>query len=328
MRSSRRLEFRVWWVLAGIMALPLWSNSATGQACAGHGSDGPHCLERIRDFIHGQAADLPTFWHYSAHTAQANRETFTPWFSNAKFKDISPKFGNARFMKGPIEQTIWMDEFGRLRFERRTTDKFAHTLLEVSVNHRPERGHFVDYDGYRSMRPGVPYELLLVLRVVGSHWWKTIPWLVALQGHAMPDIFDRGKKYNPPFALVVVRGRWQVHIRADSRLSLPADRSYQRNQQIDLGPIEANQWAQFRFRIVWGADDESGPWPGGMAIYRDSMLKHTEVGRANFYNNVSHKGVQLGPYITFGAYVHTKHVQHEDAVIEFRELRLDGGQWP
>jgi hypothetical protein len=267
---------------------------------------------------------LTDFWAFEATALSAGDiHAFRRWYSLSKFKEVSPKVGGAWFRKGPFHQGVDIGPEGRMNFVRLPTDGDDHTMLEVSVNGDSRRGNYVEYGGYRAMRLGVPYEINVTVSVEGEQWWKDIPWAVVLQGHAIPDAPKLGEKYNPPFALVVIRGRWQIHVRADERSVLPVDRSYQRFDQIDLGPVKEGRSIDVRVRVVWSYDEKVGV----LAIWRDGVRYHSEVGRRNFYNTKSPNGDAMGPYVTFGAYMSRQDLGKQMATVSISRLRIAGGSW-
>lgn len=248
---------------------------------------------------------MTELWSYDSGLVAANdAKKFNAWFKGAKFKDIAG-IANAYFLKGPVTQNVAIEPDGILRFSRAVHDRDPHTMIELSVNNNPARGNFVKNDGYRSMALGVPYEFELSIRADSGTWSANIPWVVVFQGHSMADVVNVGKKYNPPFALVVTRGRWAVDVRADSRINLPVNRSYERSQRIDLGPVDPGCWTTFVFRVMWGFMDAPNEPSGALGIWRDGQVKYEEWGRKNFYKNRSSSGRYLGPYVTFGAYTPT-----------------------
>lgn len=267
-------------------------------------------------------AALP-FWSYDAKRVTApERILFEHWLSAAKFKDYSPTIASATFRKGPISQTIFIDGDGRLAFKRNQHDGDPHTMLELGVPAGPSRHQFVNYDGYRSMKIGIPFAVDLEVAVSGDHWWEAIDWLVVFQGHAMPGVPNIGAKYNPPFALVVTRGRWQLHIRADSRPRLPRDRKYMRFSKIDLGEVVRDRTEHFSFCVVWGYADGPSDKAGSLTIYKNGAPMYSETQRMNFYNNKNLIGESLGPYVTFGAYTPLMPKQSEDILVFYSRIAI------
>lgn len=285
-------------------------------------------IKCLRDFAGehpNTVTTLDSFWHFdSAKFTQTYADKFRLWYANARFKDVSDNYAGANFRMGPIHQSIDVDELGRLTFTRKSTDEDAHTLIEVSVALDPERGNFPPYGGYRTMRLGVPYEFEMKVSVEGSNWWKDVPWAVVFQGHAIPDPPKGNFKFNPPFALVITRGRWQVHIRADNRPELPRDRKYQRFEKIDIAPVAENEILDLKVRVVWGFESESA----AMSIWNNNLLVHAESEKANFFDTRTPAGETVGPYMTFGIYLPLESTRNETARVKFTELQFRGGEWP
>jgi len=263
------------------------------------------------------------FWSYLGSSLNTHDiERFNMWYSKAEFKDISPKIDSAYFFRTPWPNKVIINSKGNLLFTRDSNDKDAHTMIELSVNNDPTLGDFVNYDGYRSMATGIPYEIVIDTKVTDGSWIKSVPWLLVFQGHAIPDLFDKGKRFNPPFALVISRGRWEAHVRADSRLSLPKDRSYQRYDKIDLGKVIPDKWTKFKIKVIWGSSNNLENNNEALGLWRDGKLYHQEWGKHNFYNNVTPFGERLGPYIMVGAYTPLFTDEHEPIVVKIRELTV------
>ena len=218
------------------------------------------------------------FWSINTKSlTKKEQNIFNNWHIQSKFKDISPKFGNGYFFKSPWQQRVYIDSEGSMVFERIPVQKQAHTMIEISVNNQPSAGQFINYGGYRSMKLGIPYEIEFEVLANNGQWISNIPWLIVFQGHAIPDIFDKGKKFNPPFALVISKGRWEAHIRADSRLSLPHDKSYERFDRIDLGKVDPDVWTRFTIKVMWGYNDFPKEDATALGLWRDGK----QIGRAH-----------------------------------------------
>jgi len=269
------------------------------------------------------AGEFTEFWGYRASfTGMDEYKQFNAWHRKAKFKDISKKFDNAYFFKGPWDSTIEMNSNGEMVFNRLPGQAEAHTMVEISTNNEYSRGNFIDYGGYRFMRPGKPYEIEMEIMVSEGDWIQKIPWLLVFQGHAVANFFDDIKGFNPPFALLIQRGRWAAHIRADSRLLLPKDRSYERFDKIDLGPVEPNRWTRFRIRVIWDHRKDESHNDSVLAIWRDNQLLHQEVNKQTFYNSMTKFGLNLGPYLSLGAYTDIFNNEYGPISVIFREITL------
>jgi len=267
-----------------------------------------------------------TFWSYTGSSlSNHDINTFNIWHSKSKFKNISPKIGEAYFLKSPWSHQIKADDEGNLVFVRNSDEKEPHTMVELSMNNQPKTGNFVNYDGFRSMATGIPYEIFIDVKVINNNWVKNVPWLVVFQGHAIPDKYDEGKKFNPPFALIISRGRWQVHVRADSRLSLPDDRKYERFDKIDLGEVIFDKWTTFKIKVIWGSKSLSKKNPAALELWRDNTLLFQEWGRHNFYNNITPSGDNLGPYLMIGAYTPKFDTQYDPITIKIKEFTIKIG---
>lgn len=267
------------------------------------------------------SAIFDEFWHFSSYNQTKNDiDSFNIWHKQADFKDISPKYGNAYFFRGPSKNDVYMDEQGNLVFVRMPGNENTHTTIEPSVKHQAKLSQYVEYGGYRFMSLGTPYEIELEIMAVNGDWIQKVPWALAFQGHALPNFFDRFKKFNPPFALIISRGRWQAHIRADSRLSLPEDRSYQRFEKIDLGEVQPDIWTRFRIRVMWGYENYPPDGNTALGIWRDGVEYHKEWGRQNFYRILSLYGDELGPYLTMGAYLPIFEDEHGPVIIKIKEM--------
>lgn len=279
------------------------------------------CLKRV---LEGDPVAAAPFWRLAAEeVSSSDVGLFRQWYANASFRDVSPQFGSAQFMKGPVGQSIDFDDEGRLVFTRSPDDRDAHTMIELSVGGDASRGHFVPYGGYRTMRLGVPYEIRFSVHVDGSAWWREVPWAVILQGHAIPDGPKRGAKFNPPFAVVVTRGQWEIHVRADDRRVLREDRKYRRFDRIPLGAVRRGESLDVAVRVVWGYTDAGA----GMSVWRDGRLIRADINRSNFYDTRAPSGESMGPYITFGAYMPLADTRRGEAIVRFSRLEVGGGSW-
>lgn len=263
------------------------------------------------------------FWSYDAiYVNNEDAAHFNDWYRDSNFKEISQKISGAFFFKDPWGQNVVIDNNSNLVFERKFDDIHQHSMIELSVNNEPNKGAFINYGGYRSMALSKPYRIELEALVSGSDWWKKINWMLVFQGHAIPDIFDVGKKFNPPFALLISRGRWEVHVRADSRLSLPIDKSYERFDIFDLGPVDFDTFTTFTIDVTWGYTNSNGKTPGNLTLLRDGKVHHKEEGRMNFYNNRAYSGKNLGPYLMLGAYTPLFDENDKKIVVKVRRLSI------
>lgn len=261
------------------------------------------------------------FWSYDADTVDDySIERFNSWYDTAEFKDLSPKISGAHFLMSPHRQNIRILSDGTLSFMRAQADSDPHTLIEISVGKR-DVASFGRYDGFRTMALGVPYEFSLDIQALGDDWWTDANWVVAFQAHAMAGIYNISKKPNPPFALVVKNGRWQVHVRADRRRSLPWNRSYQRFDIYDMGPVD-HEWTKFTFRIIWSYVDKTPTAFGAMLLLRDGIEVHREWGKMNFFNISTDTGVRIGPYVSFGAYTLAADTTFNPVQIAVRQMQI------
>lgn len=270
-----------------------------------------------------KAIDTPAFWTFqSASLSESDINNFNQWHKQAKFKDISPRIDDAYFFKSPWPHEVVINTNGNMVFQRTAEQNEAHSMIEISVNNQTESGRFINYGGYRSMSTGVPYVIELEVMLESGNWIESIPWMLVFQGHAIPSIFNRSQKFNPPFALLITRGRWEVHIRADSRLSLPADKSYERFDKVDLGKATPNVWTRFKIKVMWGHDDFPEGNGTALGIWRDGKLYHEEWGIKNFYNSISLSNEALGPYLMIGAYTPAFDKNHDPITIKFKQFIL------
>lgn len=265
--------------------------------------------------------DFTEFWGFRSDVISfADINTFNLWHKNSKFKSISPKIDNAYFFRSPSKNDVTLDENGQMVFSRYPGDTETHTMVQISVNNEPTRGHFIDYGGYRFMSIKVPYEIEMEVMAVGGDWIKKVPWMLAFQGHAVPNLINRNAKFNPPFALLISKGRWAAHIRADSRAMLPSNRKYERFEKIDLGPVQPDQWTRFRIRVAWDYEKKSATNEAFLAIWRDGTLYHSEEGKQTFYNSFTPLGLNFGPYLHVGAYAPLFNHEHGPITIKLKEL--------
>jgi hypothetical protein len=274
---------------------------------------------------HPERIEVSEFWAYRSNKVSDEQvKRLLDWDKAAEFKSISPKADNAFFFKTPWPYNLMIGASNELIFIRNHNDQEAHNMVELSVNNDPSLGRFIDYGGFRSMAMNTPYLIEFDVKVNGEKWVDTIPWLLVFQGHAIPDIYDQFTKFNPPLALVVSKGRWELHIRADSRVSLPKDRSYERFEKIDLGSVEPNKWSRFGIRVMWSFEDYPNGKGSALGVWRDGKLKHQEWGRKNFFNNATPiTAINLGPYLTIGAYTSALDEAHGQVKVEFDNIIMN-----
>lgn len=220
---------------------------------------------------------------------------FNDWYVSSRFKDVFNTSGSAFVMKGPVTQQITLAD-GAFHFRRDSSDTDAHTMLEVSVN-KTAIASYQQKTGFRTMGLGIPYEFSMDFMATGDDWWSNNDWCVVMQAHVFDSIRSTEKRPNPPFALVAIRGRWELHVRGDDRDGL-SDRNYQRSDQIDLGPIEGGVWVSLRVRVIWDYDAH-----GALLVVKSGVERHREWGTKTFFNvAIDESADRIGPYVTFGAY--------------------------
>lgn len=267
--------------------------------------------------------EFDVVWRFSAEGLTGDeRDKFSRWQEHAKFKDVSSQISAAKFMMPPWRQGVVLDPSGRIAFIRQKSDTFSHSFLELAAMPGTEEKAFVRYDGYRSLKQGVMYRLRIGVSVESGGLLDSIPWLLVFQGHAMPDRADIGKKFNPPFALVISRGRWALDIRGDSRLSLPRDKSYQRNERFDLGPASDGERSEFEFFVRWHWDSFRVPGKPEISVWRDKKCVQARIPSLNFYRNERLDGTLVGPYLGVGAYFPNEFINTETVRVLLDTLEL------
>lgn len=274
--------------------------------------------------IQGTDSCFTAYWEYDAADTSSTStiNAFNGWYKNSKFKDKSPKFSNAYFLKGPVTQKFSMNSEGMLQALRVPGDSDPHTLIELSAENAKDIAKYGWYDRYRTMGLGIPYQFEIDVRANGTNWTSNVSWVVVMQAHAMAGIFNIGKDFNPPFALVISRGRWEAHIRADSRSNLPSDRSYARKNRYDLGAVTPGVWTRFIIRVIWGYENTPLKPSGGLVIARDGNTLHSEFGSPTFYKVTGSNGQYLGPYITVGAYTPLEETLSKSISVSVMRLRM------
>ena len=148
------------------------------------------------------------------------------------------------------------------------------------------------------------------LRSYLENWTSEDSWEILAQWHGKADSSDNLPR-NPPVALLVRNGRYQLVIRADSAQSTAPkgtpDR-YDRDERVDLGPVISNAWVDWAFKIKW---DPFGT-DGSIVVYQNGNIVYEEYGQPNTFNDA------LGPVLSLGLY---KFFSSSNA--SERRLRLD-----
>ena len=173
-----------------------------------------------------------------------------------------------------------------------------HTEIEPIVSSFTN-GRFANYDR--------TYTYTLSTRL--HNWARDDQWEIITQWHGVRDSGENPR--NPPVALLVRDGRYQLNVRADAdRITPPSGtpHRYDREEVFDLGPIDSNTWVDWTFRFNW---DYSGK-DGQIVIWKDGVIVHEEYGLANTFNDVR------GVVWTAGVY---KFFKNSD--ISVREISLD-----
>lgn len=165
---------------------------------------------------------------------------------------------------------------------------------------------------------------------LGQEYWYTVSvclsadWVidndreVVFQFHSRPDL-NRGESWSrqPPLALYINGGEWQLVNRADARKIQRDGTMPQFEQFWSLGPIVPGAWTDWSFQVKWSY----GP-DGILQVWRDGQPVVSHYGPNTFNDN-------QGPYLKMGIYKFTwKHrpTLTDRRVIYFDSLRiLKGG---
>lgn len=157
--------------------------------------------------------------------------------------------------------------------------------------------------------------------IVGEHYWygarlklhNWTPedrWEIIMQWHGMADSDDATPR-NPPVALMVRDGRYQLAIRADSKkvtTSTSDPNRYTREDIIDLGAAKSGEWVDWAFKIHWdpfGVD-------GSVVVWKNGAIAYEEYGQPNTFNDAR------GPVWSMGIYKY-----FTNTIVSSRSLSLD-----
>lgn len=120
--------------------------------------------------------------------------------------------------------------------------------------------------------------------------------VVVLQFHSWPDL-DLGETWKSPhLRLGMVKGRWQLTSLADDRKVTPpkrhpADTRYRTQKVVDAGPVRADRWESWVFRVRFSPFAD-----GRLEILRNGKVIAAWLG-PNAFNDAR------GPFLKFGLYV-------------------------
>jgi hypothetical protein len=126
----------------------------------------------------------------------------------------------------------------------------------------------------------------------------------------MADDIDSPPR-NPPVALIVRNGRYQLQVRADSKEATPpagTSGRYDREETIDLGPMISNAWVDWVFKINWdpfGID-------GSLVVWQNGAIVYEEYGQPNTFNDTRGPAWSMGLYKWFSS-----------SQVNERRLRID-----
>lgn len=161
-----------------------------------------------------------------------------------------------------------------------------HTVMEAMV------------DTYINNRFAVIGEAYMYGARIKLHDWKAEDrWEIIMQWHGMADSED-AKPRNPPIALTVRDGRYQLAIRADSKSATTSSADpnrYTREDIIDLGPVKSNVWVDWAFKVKWdpfGVD-------GMVVVWKDGAIAYEEYGQPNAFNDSRGPTWDMGIYKYF-----------------------------
>ena len=148
------------------------------------------------------------------------------------------------------------------------------------------------------------------LRSYLEDWTSERSWEAISKWQAMADSEDNLPR-NHPMVLMVRNGRYQLVVRSDSnRATEPrgTPARYDREDQIDLGPVISNAWVDWVFKIKW---DPHGT-DGSIVVWKNGKVVYEEYGAANTFNDTR------GPVWSLGI---NKYFSRSE--VDERSMRLD-----
>lgn len=251
--------------------------------------------------------------------SEAARE-FNAWYPRARQGEVLALPGVSALRRDPWGQGVQLRDDGTFQFRRRRADRHTHSMIELQFDRDATAAAQVT--GGRALSLGEAYRFEMTVAASGDLDWDQLPWLLVFQGHAFRDRYKRVGSFNPPLAVVISRGFWEVHVRGDDRQQLPRDKKYQRDARIRLGRFVPGRPATIDVELVWGSSP-TGPvgQPPRLDVWFNGEMVHSESRVANFFR-VELDGVLVGPYVGMGAYLPAESVPEKPIVVAFRHLAV------